>query len=118
MRTSGKNYLNYRVSGLTGHLKIAPMLFLPLIENAYKYSSGREGENIIDIDIEIIENILHFRISNEYDSSAKSDTSEGGLGLTIVKRRLELIYPSMYSFKNFKDLNRYKIELILELDEY
>jgi LytS/YehU family sensor histidine kinase len=118
LRTSGKNYLNYKVSGKTGHLKIAPMLFLPLIENAYKYSSTREGENIIDIEIEIIKNDLHFIISNEYDSSVKLDTSEGGLGLIIVKRRLELIYPSMHSFNNSKDLNRYKIELILELDEY
>jgi LytS/YehU family sensor histidine kinase len=118
LRTTGKNYLNYKVLGQTGHLKIAPMLFLPLIENAYKYSSTREGENIIDIDIEITDNNLHFIISNEYDSSVKSDTSEGGLGLTIVKRRLELIYPGKYSFNNFKDLNRYKIELILLLDEY
>lgn len=118
LRTSDKNYLNYKVSGQASHLKIAPMLFLPLIENAYKYSSAKEGENIIDIDIEITGNNLHFVISNEYDSTVISDISKDGLGLNIVKRRLELIYHKMHSFVISKDLNRYKAELILELDEY
>lgn len=118
LRTSGKNYLNYKISGQISNLQIAPMLFMPLVENAYKHSSTKEGENIVDIRIEIVNNKLQFNINNEYDSSLKSQTPEGGLGLNIVKRRLELIYPGRHSFKKFEEQNRYKIELILELDEY
>lgn len=118
LRTSGPNFLNYKVSGLPGHLQIAPMLFLPLVENSYKHSVVKEGENIIQIEILISNKSLRFSIGNDYDSSQKPDNGEGGLGLNLVKRRLELIYPGRHEFKVNKGKKRFNVELILELDEY
>ena len=69
LRTSGTGYLNYSLEGNTGYLQIAPMLFIPLIENAYKHSSRKEGNNIINIAIEVNENKIEFRVNNEYDNS-------------------------------------------------
>lgn len=117
LRTSGDNYLQYRLNGRPEQLRIAPMLFLPLIENAYKHSSVKEGENIISIDIGIEKSSLQFAISNEYDNYRKPTTKAGGLGLNIVKRRLDLIYPEKHTFTITKDNNRFKVELTLELDE-
>jgi len=118
LRTSGTNYLNYRLSGIVGHLQIAPMLFQPLIENAYKHSLTSDGENIINIDVKIINNNLHFLINNEYDSSHKYVSSGGGLGLNIVKRRLELIYPGRHKLNITKDNRSFNVELMIVLDEY
>jgi len=118
LRTSGANYLKYKVSGLPGHLQIAPMLFLPLVENAYKHSAVKEGENIVQIALAISNNKLQFSIGNEYDSSQKSDKPEGGLGLYQVKRRLELIYPGKHKFTIDRGSKWFSVELILELDEY
>ena len=67
LRTLGSNYLNYRLTGQPGYLQIAPMLFLPLIENAYKHAATKEGENIILIGINIGKGDLRFVIDNEYD---------------------------------------------------
>jgi len=117
LRTAGENYLIYHLTGLVGQLQIAPMLFLPLIENAYKHSSSKEGENIISIDIRIIDWNLQFSISNEYDRIWKSVSGESGLGLNIVKRRLELIYPDKHTLVITKDNKRFKVELNLELNE-
>ena len=117
LRTSGENYLQYRLNGRPEQWRIAPMLFLPLIENAYKHSSAKEGENIISIDIRIEKSSLQFVISNEYDTYRKSTAKAGGLGLNIVKRRLELIYPERHSLTITKDNKRFKVELTLELDE-
>ncbi|HWR99039.1 MAG TPA: histidine kinase, partial [Prolixibacteraceae bacterium] len=66
LRTKGANYLNYKVSGLPGHLQVAPMLFLPLVENAYKHASSREGENVIQIELRIANKSLHFTAENNY----------------------------------------------------
>jgi len=119
LRTSGDNYLNYMLNGTPSHLQIAPMLFLPLIENAYKHSATKDGENIIQIEINIDDNSIMFVANNEYDSFRKtSATGSGGLGLNIVKRRLELIYPSKHSLKVTQDANRYNVELKIQLDEY
>jgi len=117
LRTSGDNYLTYNLTGLAGQLQIAPMLFLPLIENAYKHSSAKEGNNIISIEIRINDCNLLFKISNEYDSFQKSISTEGGLGLNIVKRRLELIYQNRHTLNITKDNKRFKVELNLELNE-
>lgn len=117
LRTSGDNYLQCRLNGRPERLRIASMLFLPLIENAYKHSSVKEGENIISIDIRIEKSSLQFAISNEYDNYRKPTTKAGGLGLNIVKRRLELIYPEKHTFTITKDNKQFKVELTLELDE-
>ena len=117
LRASGSNYLQYKLSGQVGQLQIAPMLFLPLIENAYKHSSSKEGENIIDVEVKVINTNLHFIISNEYDSSPETVSSEGGLGLNIVKRRLELIYADKHTLNVTKNNNRFKVELMINLDE-
>ena len=116
LRTSGADYLKYNLTGQPEQLQIAPMLFLPLIENAYKHSSIREGENIINITIILERCNLQFTISNVYDSYRKPVPAEGGLGLNIVKRRLGLIYKDRHTLTITKDNNRFKVELNLNLD--
>jgi len=119
LRTSGSNYLNYSLSGHPGHLQIAPMLFLPLIENAYKHSSKKEGENIISIIINIDNSTFNFNVSNEYDNSPKTTTpANSGIGFNIVRRRLDLLYPGKNTIKISQDNIRYNVELKLMLDEY
>ena len=119
LRTLGPNYLNYHLTGQPGYLQIAPMLFLPLIENAYKHAAVKEGENIILIGLYIGKGDLRFVIDNEYDISHQvSNLTPGGIGLNMVKRRLDLIYPGNHTFNVSQEKNRYRIELKLNLDEY
>lgn len=119
LRTFGENYLNYQLTGRPGHLRIAPMLFIPLIENAYKHSSAKEGENIINIAATIDEKSLYFAIDNACDIPCKeTDKNAGGLGLTLVSRRLDLIYPGNHTMAVSQDKGRYRVELALLLDEY
>jgi two-component system, LytTR family, sensor kinase len=119
LRTSGSDYLNYQITGHPGHLQIAPMLFVPLIENAYKHSSKKEGENIISITIEIDDFIVTLNVNNEYDDSALSaGQSDKGIGLNLVRRRLEILYPERNTFIISQNSNRFNVVLKLKLDEY
>lgn len=118
LRTSGENYLNFSFTGSAGHLQIAPMLFIPLIENAYKHASAKEGTGIIKIDVKTEGTRLRFEADNAYDSTQNARRqNEGGLGLNIVKRRLELIYPNRHTFTISKTNNRYNVVITIELDE-
>ena len=118
LRTSGENYLNFSFTGSAGHLQIAPMLFIPLIENAYKHASAKEGTGIIMIDVKTEGSRLRFEADNAYDSAQNARRqNEGGLGLNIVKRRLELIYPNRHTFTISKTNNRYNVVITIELDE-
>ncbi len=119
LRTSGSDFISYRRGGAAGYLQIAPMLFIPLIENAYKHCSKKEGENIIVIETGIDGNNIVFRVSNEYEDSPDHKTQANeGIGLNLVRRRLELIYPSKNSFSISPDKKRFNVELTIELDEY
>lgn len=119
LRTSGSNYLNYTLAGNPGYLQIAPMLFIPLIENAYKHSSRKEGENIIMIAIDINNKNVCFKINNEcVNAPNKESSGNKGLGLNLVRRRLELIYPQKNTFNISRERNRYNVELRMDLDEY
>jgi hypothetical protein len=119
LRTSGANYLNYQLTGSPAHLQIAPMLFIPLIENAYKHSSTKDGEDIIRIEIKIEEQNIRFVVNNAFDSSKKpTGNPAGGLGMNIVKRRLLLMYPDKHILKVNSDANRYNVELTISLDEF
>jgi two-component system, LytTR family, sensor kinase len=117
LRVSGTEYLKYNPPIFGGSFLIAPMLFLPLIENAYKHASTREGENIILIDMSIVGRILNFKVSNEYSGVEKPVASGSGIGLNNVKRRLELVYPDKHSLMIRKTENKFIVELKLELDE-
>ena len=49
IRTSNPNYVNYNVEGKPDNLVIAPMLFIPFIENAFKHAENKKIENAINI---------------------------------------------------------------------
>ncbi|WP_255373441.1 sensor histidine kinase [Chitinophaga sp. CF118] len=77
-------------------VQVAPLLFIIFVENAVKYSMDTEKKTFVHLHFEVINDVLTFKCINSKSSSMmiKSDTS--GLGLTNVKRRLELLYPGKY----------------------
>jgi sensor histidine kinase YesM len=118
LRIADPEYLTYHLTGSHGYLQIAPMIIQPLVENAYKHASTRDGQGVINIVVKIEGNIINFNIDNDFDRLTRYDRDEGGLGLSIVRRRLELIYPDKHQLIISKDHGKYKVELTIELDEY
>jgi sensor histidine kinase YesM len=77
---------------------IAPLLFIHLVENAYKHSPARLEPGDIRVRVEIIENGLSFSIQNPIFKSAGNAIEEpGGIGLRNVQKRLALLYPGQHS---------------------
>lgn len=76
---------------------IPPLLFIPLIENAFKYSVDKEGAEIV-IDFIVKENNLKFTITNSFDKDRKPNAI-GGLGLNNLKKRLNLYFADKYDYE-------------------
>ncbi|WEK34263.1 MAG: sensor histidine kinase [Candidatus Pseudobacter hemicellulosilyticus] len=75
-------------------LRIAPMLLVPFIENAFKHGVNSEQKSHIKIDISINKSEFQLSVANN-KVNVQQDTSErSGLGIINTKRRLDLIYPS------------------------
>lgn len=79
------------------HQSLPPLLFIPFIENAFKYSVDTKGASI-DIDIKVQHNELHFTIQNTFDPHKKPQES-GGLGLSNVQKRLDVYFSDTYVYE-------------------
>jgi sensor histidine kinase YesM len=78
-------------------LKIAPALFVPLIENAFKFSIFGDKKPGIDIHLSSENGTVTFEISNFYDKYSKNpEATHSGSGLINLKKRLGLIYPEKH----------------------
>ena len=94
--------IQIKTDGDLKQIKIAPLLLLPLVENAVKYSQKTDGSrSIINIKVEIEEDIS-FAISNTKGNVDQIKSPDSGIGLDNLKKRLDLIYPNDYSF-GFRD---------------
>jgi LytS/YehU family sensor histidine kinase len=96
IRFDEKLEVNMTISGDIKNKKIAPILLLSFIENAFKHGANKNiGKIRIDIDFNIIENFLYFRIANPIPTETKYEqqlNKSSGIGLQNVKKRLALGY--------------------------
>lgn len=75
---------------------IAPLLFISLVENAFKHGVSNEKPSYITIDIHELEGQLICSIKNSRFPKSDSDRSGSGIGLSNLTRRLDMIYPGRY----------------------
>jgi len=94
---------------------IAPMLFVPFIENAFKYAGHSGILPVVDISLSCVDKQLIFFCFNYYDSEGLVNKREGGFGLENVKRRLQLLYPQKHQLQIKKENNTFSVELNIQL---
>ena len=82
---------------------MAPMLFISLVENAFKHGVSNEEASFIDIRIREEGDRLSCDIRNSDHPKADGDRSGSGLGLKNLAQRLEMIYPGRYTFSQTRD---------------
>ena len=93
---------------------VAPLLFISLVENAFKHGVSNDKASHILIDLHEIEGQLICRIENSlFPKSLESDRSGSGIGLPNLVKRLEMIYPGRYTFKYGPVGNIYRALLCL-----
>ncbi len=81
------------------HLQVAPLLFISLVENAFKHGVSATQQSQISFDLQATNNQIVFVSRNTNFPKPASDLSGSGIGLSNLKKRLEIIYPGHYVFK-------------------
>jgi len=94
-------------------LRIAPMILMPFIENAFKYGISTTSASHIDIHIRLKSRLLFMEVKNTVHRSDQFQA--GGLGLENVKNRLTLIYPNNHTLDYGRKDNQYQVNLELNL---
>lgn len=112
--------IKYEIHGQIPSSKIAPLLFEPFIDNAFKHGlPGNEEEDFIEIDFNFKQpGLLIFSISNNFEPHQNWDRKNSGIGISNVKKRLKLLYtPGEYSLTTKKENHIFSVHLQLKLKQ-
>ena len=116
LRQGNKADIKFEVKGNPNGYKVAPFLFLPMIENAFKHGVSKIINNpYLHACITIETNKVSFNMENNKLNFLDS-RENGGIGLTNLKQRLQLHYPGKHVFEIKDDINKYRTTLQIQLD--
>jgi hypothetical protein len=92
--------VDLKVEGAIETCHIAPLLFIHLLENAYKHSPARLNPGDLKVKVEVQGDLLSFSVQNPVGKNSGHSLDEpGGIGLPNVRKRLSLLYPGQHSLE-------------------
>jgi two-component system LytT family sensor kinase len=112
-RSNDNMQIDLTVSCENYSVKVAPLIFMAFVENAFKYATRDDiSENTIRVKLTQSGNQINFECENSFD---ESESLPGGIGLNNVIRRLDLLYKDRYTLQIKKDNNIYRVYLTLSV---
>jgi tetratricopeptide (TPR) repeat protein len=107
--------IDYRCTGLTDEKKIAPLILINLVENAFKHGVNPEEDSHIRINILIKDSELHMDTFNNKVSAISDGTERSSIGLKNTRRRLKFLYPGNHNLTILDEANTYSVKLTINL---
>lgn len=98
LRLSDKTKVNVNFPAIDQTYEITPLLFISLVENAFKHGISATHSSELFFSLTVHENKIQFLAENTNFPKNEKDKSGSGIGLVNLKKRLELSYPNNYSF--------------------
>jgi hypothetical protein len=96
LRYPGRLHAELTVTGHPAGHRVAPLLLIPLVENAFKHGVLDDPATPVRLRLAVLPGVVEFAVENQrhdYQAAAGS-----GIGLANLHRRLELLYPSQYAW--------------------
>ncbi len=103
----------FTVQGNPHKINIPPLLFMPLLENAFKHGFSNNGHSWVEAAMLIENKEITFEIKNSNACGARG--SRSGIGLENLKKRLTLLYPKKHGLLIKSTDKQFEINLILKL---
>ncbi len=115
LRTSKKTAVQLQIEEHPQEMMIAPMIFLPFIENAFKHGVSSMHEGYIRISIAVQNSTIELLVTNTVSNrQVPNEGSSNGIGIANTTRRLDLLYPSRYTLRTgLANKTEYEAKLIL-----
>lgn len=92
-------------------LRLSPLLFISLIENAFKHGVSAHVESFVTVDMGMEGRDIVFTCMNSVIERETADYSGSGIGLENMKRRLELLYHDNYSYEQHQKDGKYTVQV-------
>jgi len=117
LHLEGRGEVDLVIKNNSQDLQIAPLILMVFIENAFKHSTSSMTQDIkIHMTIEVSEDgSLHFKCVNNYDKQSNIENLGSGIGLSNVKKRLDLVYPHSHVLTMENKANLFTVQLEMQL---
>ena len=116
LRMGAKTRLEVNFPGEYKNLSIPHLLFVSLIENAFKYGISVQDESYVYVTLECGDNNLVFKCENGLpDSNHGTLCASSGIGLENLKKRLSLLYPDRHKLEINRTMNKFEATLMIRL---
>ena len=115
VRLTDKAKVDFTTEGEIENKQIAPLLFIPFIENAFKYGVSAKDASAIVIKLIIQPRSVSFSVSNTIVKADHAMKDTTGIGINNVKRRLELLYPQKHRLEVTENNNQFIVHLEIDL---
>ena len=116
LRCNEMTTVNGQWSIVNGQSEVAPLLFISLIENAFKHGMNNNAPATIDISLTQQDDTLVFTSDNTNNPKPTKDRSGSGIGLENTRRRLDLLYQGRYQWEQtITPENIYHVRITLKL---
>ena len=116
LRLPKESNVTFVVNGLNGDRIIAPLLFIPLVENAFKHGFQSSDNNpYARFTLSAQANELFFESENSKAKDLPKDTNPGGTGLENLRKRLSILYPENHILEIAETGNSFRITLNISL---
>lgn len=110
--------INFEVYGAVNNQQIAPLMFIPFLENSFKHGLNHHiDKGFVDIRLDAAPDNIRLRIENSKPDSVPlpEHPRSGGIGLVNVRRRLNILYPEHHDLKVENHPDTYAVDLKIEL---
>ncbi|MBL4623573.1 MAG: histidine kinase [Flavobacteriales bacterium] len=105
--------INLKQEGDMEHTNISPLLLIPFVENAFKYGVKIHQNSIIKIEIIVRNGSLFFKVRNKIQQK-KNNHVYSGIGISNVKKRLELVYANNFELNINNDKTCFEVQLRID----
>lgn len=112
-----RDHFDYNITeeGNIDGIQLPALLFIPFVENAVKHNFDSEHPSYVHLFFKVDDNQLEFQCENSKPAIATGKSRVGGIGLTNIRRRLELLYIDRYLLEVSETANKYVVNLKLNL---
>lgn len=111
LRLTDKIKINFIVNGEQDGKQIAPLLFIPFVENAFKYGISTKEHSEINITINIKPNEIEFITDNRILALETDAEKKNGIGLKNTRRRLEILYADKHTLEILRKEDHFYVNL-------
>lgn len=113
-----RELVRFNIMGSPANIQVAPMLFIPFVENAFKHCTDKSVPGAVKIAFNIDGKQIRFESENVSDPEKRINKDEAsGVGLNIIRRRLELIYSGRHTLDINENNSTFRVTLTVNTHE-